>query len=130
MPEGQAVAAPDMTPEQFEDFVNEMYWLAHEEGYLWEAPLGAIDKLPSGDVVHGPWRQEDCAAVLSAWHAAGLLGLYKPAPDGPEDLTDEEVTRVLTSTGPWTHGWASFAVYATEGESADDLEHWRALVSR
>jgi len=63
-----------------EDFISEMYALAREEGFLHEAPLGVIDRLPSGDIVHGPWDLQACSKVLARWRVEGLVVLFVHSP--------------------------------------------------
>ncbi len=48
MADERATPAEEMTREQLDDFVNEMYWLVQEGGHVWEAPMEALtDFLPA-----------------------------------------------------------------------------------
>lgn len=59
------------------DFLTQMHLAALEETRLHEVARGSIDRLPGGDVVHGPWPVQMCAAVLHAWYVAGWIELYR-----------------------------------------------------
>ncbi|MDQ6526882.1 hypothetical protein RB608_24900 [Nocardioides sp. LHD-245] len=113
-----------------EDFISEMYALVFEEGLLYEAPLGAIDRLPSGDVVHGPWDRNDCGQVLGRWHAEGLIGLWvrKPA-ETDYEVSAADATEVLNSPQRWRpeteEGLASVAL--TDAGAEVSYERWREL---
>lgn len=54
--------------------VGQMLTLVREEAYLWEIGNEVSEHLGGGrTVVHGPWRTEDCRAVLLRWFDAGWL---------------------------------------------------------
>lgn len=82
-----------MDPDEREDFMTEMYALAIEEGFLHEAPRGATDLLPTGDVIHGPWDPGACSTVLAGWNAEGLIILYV---DQPAELPWQSRTTEFT----------------------------------
>lgn len=85
-----------------EDFISEMYALVREEGFLYEAPLGATDRLPSGDVVHGPWDPNDCATVLTRWHVEGLIGLWVLRPAETDyEVSPADASQLLAASGRW-----------------------------
>lgn len=113
-----------------EDFISEMYFLVREEGFLFEAPLGATDRLPSGDVVHGPWDPADCATILGRWHAEGLIGLWvrKPAQTDYE-LSADDAARLLDAPARWQPESDDGLVSVVLTDLAADApyERWREL---
>ena len=53
---------------------GQMFTLVHEESFLWEIGGEVIELLGGGrSFVQGPWRVEDCRAVLLCWFDAGWL---------------------------------------------------------
>lgn len=113
-----------------EDFISEMYALVREEGFLYEAPLGATDRLPSGDVVHGPWEPGDCAKVLARWHAEGLIGLWvlRPA-ESDHEISAADAGELLDAPARWKpesdDGLTS--VVLTDKGAEVPFERWRQL---
>jgi hypothetical protein len=59
-------------------FLEDMNLAVFDESPLHEVPGGWTWQQQGGEVQHGPWLAEDCAAVLRTWHAEGLLGLFYP----------------------------------------------------
>lgn len=113
-----------------EDFISEMYVLPREEGFLYEAPLGAIDRMPSGDVVHGPWDPNDCATVLARWHVEGLIGLWVLMPAETDyEISAADATQLLDAPSRWQpdsdDGLVS--VVLTDTGALVPYERWRQL---
>ena len=107
-----------------------MYALVREEGFLYEAPLGAIDRLPSGDVVHGPWEPNDCAKVLARWHAEGLIGLWvlRPA-ESDYEISAADASQLLDAPARWQPGSDDglVSVVLTDTGAEVPYERWRQL---
>lgn len=113
-----------------EDFISEMYALVREEGFLYEAPLGATDRLPSGDVVHGPWDPNDCAKVLARWHVEGLIGLWVLRPAETDyEISAADAGQLLDAPARWQpesdDGLVSVVLTDTGAEVP--YERWRQL---
>jgi hypothetical protein len=113
-----------------DDFISEMYALVREEGFLYEAPLGATDRLPSGYVVHGPWDPNDCAKVLARWHVEGLIGLWVLRPAETDyEISAADATQLLGAPARWQpesdDGLVSVVLTDTGAEVP--YERWRQL---
>ncbi|MFN8051872.1 MAG: hypothetical protein U0Q22_10570 [Acidimicrobiales bacterium] len=109
----------ELTAAERADFLAQMRLSAFEEAPLWEIAIGSVDLLTDRRVVHGPWRREDCSAVLVNWAAAGLLGVYRPAIAGQRDdyrLTADEATTLLTDTAAWNDHGVGWLVVTENGE--------------
>ncbi|MGQ0843952.1 MAG: hypothetical protein ACT4QF_07430 [Sporichthyaceae bacterium] len=129
--------AREMTDEQFRDFVDEMIAAAHEEAHLWELPRGVVDRLPGGDVLHGPWAAADCSTVFLAWFDEGLVGVYRleRGEDGRtmNDLGPSAARQLLAEPDRWALPGAVgeiVNVFRTDKGVDVDPDRWRELASR
>lgn len=118
-----------MSGADYGDFLAELHAAVQEEASLWEVPVGSIDKLPSGEVVHGPWLAQDCARVLSQWLEAGMLALYRCNADGtPGDcLSAEEAKAELGNPDRWVRParWTDVVnLVMTESGSSASFDDW------
>jgi len=124
-----------MSSAEYEDFVSEMHAHVYEQAPLFEIPLAVVDRLDTDDVRHGPWPPEACAAVLSRWHRAGLLGLYRyisTRRNGP-DLSSSEVTDLLAHPERWVRSedWTEVAaLVVTDLGVATPWSEWQAHATR
>lgn len=124
-----------MSPDEFDDFLRELHVAVHEEQSLWEVPRESIDKLPSGDLAHGPWRPEDCSRVLAVRLDAGLLSLYRCDARGSagDYLPHDEARAILLATDQWVEpeAWTDVVNLAvTEVGSDTRFEGWAAKLGR
>lgn len=62
--------------QQDDDLLSQMHLLVLEQSHLFEFSIGSVDRLPSGDVRHGPWDPAECASALRAWYAKGWLLVF------------------------------------------------------
>jgi hypothetical protein len=121
-----------------------MHLATAEEAPLHEVLNGSVDLLPAGSVTHGPWPAAACAAVLSVWHDAGLIGLYfsEPPPAwnvAPADwcarllddgvLTGPDAKALLNHPERWTLEQADghACPYRTEKGQATPWLRWHEL---
>ena len=124
-----------MSATEYQDFVFEMRAAVYEELALFEVAHGAIDRLPGGDVRHGPWLPEDCAGVLSRWHRAGLLGLYRYTStrgNGP-NLTKTDAIELVAHPERWVQSedWTEVAALVlTDLGQAAPVSKWESHVAR
>jgi hypothetical protein len=129
--------AREMSDEEFRDFVDEMIAAAHEEAHLWELPRGVIDRLPRGDVAHGPWAAADCSGVLLTWFDEGLAGVYRLGRDDDgqtmADLEGDAARELLAQPDRWALPGAVGEIlnlFRTDLGVGVELDRWRALAAR
>jgi len=124
-----------MSPEAYDDFVSELYWAVYEELALYEVTHGAIDRLSTGDVRHGPWLATDCAEILMRWLRGELLGLYRytPTRDNGPNLTATEAVDALSATDRWvmSEDWTQVAaLFLTEKGQSTPFSDWKQIAAR
>jgi hypothetical protein len=125
-------ALTEMTGVERDDFLTELHAAVYEELSLWEVPGGSKDLLGKSEVVHGPWRPEDCATVLRLWWSAGLLALYRCNEDGsPGDfLPAKKASALLDRPNLWVRPdtWTAVVNLAvSEVGRATELNAWMEI---
>lgn len=125
----------DMSANERLDFVEQLFWAVRENDRLESVAFGVVDSLSSGDVVHGPWRPEDCALVLGRWHEERLLYLFRGNEDGRSspELPHEDASAVLAQPGLWDalsdSPTGGFWLEVTNKGLSWTEDQWRAAVA-